>query len=142
MIKPSVAVPLLARMLATASVGLPHWYFLLVERRPTFFERETTLWLTDSLLLLSGWLLGAFSEEKARSLIAYLMVGVAIGVTAYILLTTDFVPSALSGAGRYKHAGLALASSLVLTMPAVVLGVIVGRGLRIVATTPRRGGPG
>jgi hypothetical protein len=129
---------LLALTLAFGSFGLPHGYFLLVERRPTFFERETTLWLTDLLLVLSSSMLGAFSQGRVRNLIAYLMAGVAMGVTGYILLTTDFVSAALSGEARYRYVCLAIVSSLLLTLPAIVLGITLGRRWRRVATTPNR----
>jgi hypothetical protein len=131
-------VPLLALTLAIGSFGLPHWYFLSVERRPTFFERETTLWLTDLLLVLSSSMLAAFSTDRSRNLIAYMMAGVAIGVFGYVLLTTDLVPAALSGDARYRLAGLAVISSLLLTLPAIVLGIWLGRRLRPLAAPLNR----
>lgn len=114
-------------ILGFLSFELPHVYFLTVEQRPTFLERETTLWLTYLLLILSAALSGYRSSSRPWVAGAELLTGVIIAVGAYLITTTDLGSQVYGSIPPTLLWPVLLAIGLALTAPAVAIGLVLGR---------------
>lgn len=116
---------LLSALLGAASFAAPHFLLLIITGSQTFFQRESTLWMTCVLLFATGVFAG-FSSGTLRLAIA-IMSGAIIGVIIYLLTTVDISGPQFYGAISPKFLlVVALGTSFLIMVVPVVLGIITG----------------
>lgn len=114
---------LLSVLLGVVSVGSPHFGLLLLNDMQTFFQRETTLWMTYVLLICSALFVGFYRKRRWRHAVAILTGGTA-AVVLYLLVTVDIGGPQFYGAISPLFLWLvAVGTSVLLMVPVVVVGV-------------------
>lgn len=116
---------LLFALLGAASFAAPHFLLLMVTGSQTFFQRESTLWMTCALLFATGCFAG-ISTGTLRRAIA-IMSGAIIGVIIYLLTTVDVGAPQFYGAISPKFLlVVALGTSFLIMLVPVLVGIITG----------------
>jgi hypothetical protein len=117
---------LLSAVLGVVSVGSPHFGLLLLNHMQTFFQRETTLWMTYVILVSSAFFVGFYREKRWRHAAA-ILIGATAAVIVYLLVTVDIGGPQFYGAISPLFLWLvAVGTSVLLMVPVVILGVALG----------------
>lgn len=120
----------LAVATGTLAFLLPHAHSYWISHNPSFLDRETTLMTTTVILLVSTVALGALSPKPVLRLIAWVMLGVLLGVLVYLVVTTDITGGHAFGAvNPLFFWPLLFVLAFMLTAPVVALSILLGRGL-------------
>ncbi len=116
---------LLSAVLGAASVAAPHFALLFATGSQTFFQRESTLWMSCVLLFATGVFAGLWPGRLRRAIAT--MSGAVVGVVIYLLTTVDVGGPQFYGAISPKFLlVVALGTSFLIMLGPVVLGIIAG----------------
>ncbi len=126
-------VALLSAILGAASIAVPHFALLIFTGNQTFFQRESTLWMSCALLFATGVFAGVW-PERLRLAIS-IMSGAVLGVVIYLLATVDVGGPQFYGAiSPMFLLVVALGTSFLIMFVPILFGVAAGSIIKSLAT--------